>query len=113
MVKIGDIVKVEPVFPDSEVVKGENVIGKSLNILAFGTREGLNGKFLVVLAKAGSKKISFSVGASVVVEKLIKIQKHYNIEANPEGIVIFPEPVETTMIEVKSKKTGLNYYDLE
>tara|TARA_Y100000296_G_scaffold87211_1_gene130616 strand:- start:810 stop:1148 length:339 start_codon:yes stop_codon:yes gene_type:complete len=112
MVGIGDIVKSEPVFPDSESVKSESLVGKELSIKAMSEREGDKGQFLIVLATVEGKEISFSCGGVAVVGKLRQVKDHFKLEADDSGVFTFPETVEVTFVERKSQG-GRNYYDLE
>jgi len=107
-----DIWKDEPAFPDSENVKSETLVNKDISILAYADREGADGEFVVIQAKDGDKEISFSNGGKVVVEKVRKARKHFKMEDNEKKLYVFPSPVDTKLVEIKSKE-GRTYYNLE
>jgi len=111
MAKIGDIVKDEKVFEDAEQVKCSAIIGKDIVIEAVCKRIGETGDYLIVQAQCEGKKISFSCGGRVVVEKLNKVATSFE-QAITDQILVLKEIVEARIVEVKSNE-GRVYYDLE
>lgn len=96
--KFSDVVKNDPVYPDSEYIQDKKeLIGKTFIINEFTEVEGGDGNYAVVLAEKEGKKISFSIGG-VVYDQLIKAKDKL--------------PLEVELIEQKSK-AGRVYFTLK
>jgi len=122
MAKIGDFAKGEPAFPDAEYTKAEDLVSTDKNkinlkiealALRKGVQQGVPSEYFIVLANANGKKVSFSCGSTVVMDKLNKAIAHFKLKVNEEsGMVTFPETIDCNLVEVKSKKSGRVYMDL-
>ena len=112
MAKIGDYVKLEPVFPEAEVVKSDDLVGELLTLKAFAELQGSDNKYLVIEALNKKNLISFSNGGSVVMTKIKKLAEHFELKPDDAGICRFPEDIECVFVKKKSKSSGRMYHDL-
>jgi len=99
--KIGDVLpKREEIYPGLERVRAEELLDKTFEILEVEELPGEEGNYHVAKIKLDGKERSTAFGSKIVNEKIKQVPKD-------------KFPVEVKMVEVKSKKTGRMYHDLE
>lgn len=88
-------------YPEAEFFDAEakrSLMGKQIEFIAFKTVKGQQGDYAIVLAKDGSKAISFSIGG-VVFRQLVDNEKSL--------------PFIAKMVEQKAKASGRLFTTLE
>jgi len=88
-------------FPEAEFFDAEakrSLLGKQIEFIAFKIVKGQTGDYAIVLAKDGSKAISFSIGG-VVCRQLVENEKNL--------------PFIAKMVEQKAKQSGRLFMTLE
>lgn len=110
--KGSEITKTEPVYPETEYKKAEELIGKDLKIKGYALLTGREGDFAVINAEVENQNISFSCGGKVILEKLKKYLDYFKQELK-NNKVEYKDVVEATLTYPKTKDGRYNYYDLE
>lgn len=88
-------------YPEAEFFDAESkrsLLGKQIEFIAFKTAKGSQGEYAIVLAKDGSKAISFSIGG-VIFNQLKDNEKNL--------------PFIAKMVEQKAKQSGRLFMTLE
>ena len=109
--KIGDVVKSEQVFPESESVKIETLKNKTVKINAVCRRTGKDGSYLILDATSDEKAVSFC-GGTAITDSMEKYVKETQDEEIKEKILKLKEICEAKIVEKKSGE-GRIYYALE
>ncbi len=98
--KLSDVLpEKEEIFPNTERVKWNTLIGKEFVIKEVKEMTGETGNYHIALITIKGDLFSTSVGGKVPNEKI--------------KIAIESLPVSVKLIEVKGKDSGRMYYDLE
>ena len=108
-----DFVKFEPDFPNSEYLKGEELIGKTLEIKAVVLKKGETSEYFVILANVDGKEISFSNGGAVIVDKLKLACKEFKMPCLINERVTFPEEIRAKLVYKMSPTSKRMYYTFE
>jgi len=102
----------EPVFPEAETCKTENLIGQTIRIKAAHRRKGEKGDFYVLLCSdEKGKLVSFATGGLALVKWIKAFLDGSKLLDAEDKTNFFPEEIEVIMLQKKSKSSGLKYFD--
>jgi hypothetical protein len=101
MKKFSDLKAENIAFPEAEFINAEakkSIMNKTLEFIDIKEAKGEKGDYLIVLAKDGSRAISFSIGGVVANQ----------LKDNKKGL-----PFSAKIVEKKAKATGRMFQTLE
>jgi hypothetical protein len=113
MVKLNELIKQEAVFPDTEIIKADDILGENIEIKSFKVLEGEKGEFMHILIFRDEKPYTLQCGGSAIVDNLKKIAKILELKEDAKGVITFADFLETSILKKKSKETGMQYLVFE
>ncbi len=113
MKEINEIIKTdEQLYPDSQTIKSDELIGEEFNILGYGMRTTETGDFAILHISHKSVDKSFTCGGKVIINKLQRLSDQMEVKGE-DKVYKFPDSVKVKLIKKKTQDGKYKYFDFE